>query len=728
MSALTPVTYLTVSGDHAWSHITDLDIIRFGGVDVLVSVTRYDGRLQSWNIDGTAMTAGAQLALDGGDVAGGGGAFAALSGPAGPLIVTGGGSDGAFQQQVLGAQGWQLTATLPAHPGFGHLVSTRLGSGAQMIYGALAAGDGIASWRFDGAGALIGAGPRVTGLGQVSALLPLDDWLFSLDASNRLTVWQVDHSGNLTMGAQISTDDGLWIAQPSALASAQLDGSRYLIVAASGSSSISVIEHSAQGDLIIRDHVLDTLHTRFGGVSAIASVSDQGRHYIIAGGADDGISVFLLMSGGQLHHLAQIADTTAIGLDNISAITARGRAGGLDIFVASSSESGITQLRYDAGPAGITAHAAAAGAFLLGSDGNDILHGWGGDDTLSGGAGNDTLHDGAGTDVMTGGAGADLFILSHDGMTDWITDFTLGIDRLDLSQWPLLRDISQLTMAMTQTGFRITYGDEDLWIDSADGAPIDYRLLTNADILGTMRLPNIITAGFAGPPRPAPPLTPPSEPLADQGGPNSVLTGLRALASGNLVDLRSALSGAGAPAQAERVVTGGGTGGNLTGTARNDVLLGRAGADVLHGGSGDDLLLGRAGNDTLLGGAGADILLGGSGHDSLQGGDGHDLLMGEAGNDTLAGGFGDDTLIGGAGADLFIFDHGNDIILDFDQTVDRITLDARLWTGLTNADDVLRVYGSIDGQRATLDFGNGNTLIVDGVSDYALFADALMLF
>lgn len=102
--------------------------------------------------------------------------------------------------------------------------------------------------------------------------------------------------------------------------------------------------------------------------------------------------------------------------------------------------------------------------------------------------------------------------------------------------------------------------------------------------------------------------------------------------------------------------------------------------------------------------------------------------MGEAGNDTLAGGFGDDTLIGGAGADLFIFDHGNDIILDFDQTVDRITLDARLWTGLTNADDLLRVYGSVDGQRATLDFGDGDILIVDGVSDYALFADALILF
>lgn len=76
---------------------------------------------------------------------------------------------------------------------------------------------------------------------------------------------------------------------------------------------------------------------------------------------------------------------------------------------------------------------------IMGGAGNDALQGDAGNDTLRGGEGDDTLTGGAGQDGHTGGAGADVFVFAAaaDIVTgtarDWITDFTPGVDRIDLS-------------------------------------------------------------------------------------------------------------------------------------------------------------------------------------------------------------------------------------------------------------------------------------------------------
>ena len=74
---------------------------------------------------------------------------------------------------------------------------------------------------------------------------------------------------------------------------------------------------------------------------------------------------------------------------------------------------------------------------LIGAAGNDILFGGAGMDFLRGDAGSDTLVGGMEGDLMTGGAGADVFRFfsaadSSLGEWDKITDFTPGVDRLDL--------------------------------------------------------------------------------------------------------------------------------------------------------------------------------------------------------------------------------------------------------------------------------------------------------
>ncbi len=87
-----------------------------------------------------------------------------------------------------------------------------------------------------------------------------------------------------------------------------------------------------------------------------------------------------------------------------------------------------------------TLNGGAGADWLDGGEGDDTLYAVSGLDTLVGGTGNDRLFGGtdadvliggAGNDQLTGGRGADLFVF--DGGQDRVTDFTNGVDKLDVS-------------------------------------------------------------------------------------------------------------------------------------------------------------------------------------------------------------------------------------------------------------------------------------------------------
>ncbi len=736
MSRLSFVAHAADPSDDTHSHITDLEIITLAGTAYLYSGTRYDGVLRQWSIDGGPLTISADLDYQGGDRPGGIAGVTTIFGASDPIVLTGGGEDGQLQLVDLNSDGSFGTTTsvadLPdAFAGFQNGETLSFSDGATFIYGTLAGQGGLAQMTLDASGTILDQTvlfdptPQTNQIAAV-ATTTVGTQSFVVTASgaqNGLTTHAVDQDGNVTNANTIDADDGLWINAPTAMEVVSIGGGTYAILGAAGTDSLSVIEITADGSMIVRDHILDARETRFGGVTSLEVVQIDSHTYVIAGGADDGLSVFMLLEGGLLVHLAAIEDTDDVSLDNISALAGRVTGTALDIFVGSSSETGITHVQFDTGPIGITATATLAGGALRGTVGSDVLQGHDGEDVILAGAGDDLLRDGAGSDVMTGGAGADIFILSRDGEDDTITDFVIGEDRIDLSLWPMLRDISQLFITIEENGMRITYGDETLFVQSADGAPIDYRDLSTTDVINISRLPIGPEPGYPGPALPPPNIgNPPDPPAADQGGANNILTPIMTLIAGNLDLLREE------PIAPGLVIDGVDTAEILSGSADIDLIFAGNGDDTVFGLSGDDTLFGRDGNDTIDGGDGADTLLGGNGADEIVGGNGQDFLSGGMGADILSGGAGNDILRGDGGADTFIFQSGADQILDFEQGSDSIVLDPGLWTGLTSAADVLFVYGSFEGATATIDFGDGNTLQINGVTDQQTLASDIFLF
>jgi Ca2+-binding RTX toxin-like protein len=102
---------------------------------------------------------------------------------------------------------------------------------------------------------------------------------------------------------------------------------------------------------------------------------------------------------------------------------------------------------------------------LAGGLGSDNLVGGQGDDVLLGQAGNDVLRGGSGKDTLTGGGGRDQFVytqLADQG--DLITDFTLGTDKIVLTQL-----LASLGIGAAQVGFVDTAQGTSLTLDP-DGA------------------------------------------------------------------------------------------------------------------------------------------------------------------------------------------------------------------------------------------------------------------
>ena len=204
---------------------------------------------------------------------------------------------------------------------------------------------------------------------------------------------------------------------------------------------------------------------------------------------------------------------------------------------------------------------------IYGYGGNDKIYGYEGHDFISGGAGNDTLYGGSGDDdiygdsginTLVGGSGDDWFRTSarSTGLSDdYIADFELGYDRIDLRNW----GVSDFTQVQALLG------------NTSDGGSI-----LNAYAGGVNHVIEIadITRGefISG------------DFVFDTS------TAARNLSGSNSVDV-------------------------LFGGRGHDIIDGNGGSDRLLGGLGDDDIYGESGNDQIWGGIGSDLMSGGSGDD-----------------------------------------------------------------------------------------------------------------
>jgi len=140
---------------------------------------------------------------------------------------------------------------------------------------------------------------------------------------------------------------------------------------------------------------------------------DAGNDLLYSGAGND------LLDGGTGNDTASYAHATAGVTVNLGLLAAQNTLGaGTDTLA--SIENLVGSNFND------TLTGDGAGNRIDGGLGHDVLNGGGGDDILIGGLGNNTL---------TGGSGADTFQW-HAGNSghDVITDFTPGLDKLDLSQ------------------------------------------------------------------------------------------------------------------------------------------------------------------------------------------------------------------------------------------------------------------------------------------------------
>ena len=707
MAGLSHVTTLSGGPPGFVRGITDLEVRWTGGQAVLYAASAPGGGLSAWRLDPAG---GAAALLDQQPYAPANwtspARLALLAGDSGPVLLPAGQGDAALIAYALNPEGAFSGTTAFTGPaafqgGLVALAAVETG-GRRYLHAGEWGQAGIATYRID-AKTLTRIGDTDPAAGpqgaDLTALVPVTgaDGTYLLAASgfgNSLASYRIGADGRPVLADTIGAERGLGIAAPTALATATFDGATWAVLGAAGSGSLSVLRLGPGGTLGVTDHVLDSLGTRFAAPAALAAAELGGRAFVAAAGGDDGVSLFTLLPGGRLLHLATVADSAATTLADPGALELAAANGRLQLFAAGGTEAGITQFAYDPGPLAAPVTGTAGDDLIDGTDAGDMIAGGAGDDTLRGGAGDDILLDGAGADRLSGGDGADIFVIAADGGKDWILDFEPGRDRIDLSAHPMLYSIDQITIVATTRGARLRFTPENaVEVIARDGQPIDPAVFTTGDLVNLGRPPlaligNLIEGGggndslagtgaadrqrgLAG-----------NDRLAGSAGADTLDGG----AGRDMADYLGAAAGI-----ATNLATGGRMGDaagdvyagveDLRGSAHDDLiegdgaanmLIGHMGHDTLAGGGGGDILVGGPGRDWLAGGVGDDVLSGGSGGDTLAGGDGHDRLVGDDGTDWLTDGVGNNTLIGGNGGDL-LQDGAGDGVLYAGDGADRLS-------------------------------------------------------
>ncbi|MEY4982178.1 MAG: hypothetical protein RIR62_444, partial [Pseudomonadota bacterium] len=328
--------------------------------------------------------------------------------------------------RLAGAEGHSLRGGLAAGGGFAQaveVIAVTLPSGASLLYAARPAGSGIDRFALGPDGTLAFLGRMADGAGvplaSVAAMATVQVGgagylLAGSQTEHGLTAFRIGADGALAQVATLTQGDGLPVQTITAMQTVVMGGASFAIVAAAGSSSLTVVRILDGGGMVITDQLIDELGTRFAGATVLDVVTHQGRVFVVAAGSDDGITLLTLLPDGTLQVLDVLADGLTTSLADISAVRAVVVGNELQVAVLSGIDAGLTVLRVDLSTLGATGTATAL---------DDVVAAPAGGGSVAAGAGADIVLDSAGSDLLSGGAGGDLFVLGRDGVADTILDF-----------------------------------------------------------------------------------------------------------------------------------------------------------------------------------------------------------------------------------------------------------------------------------------------------------------
>jgi Ca2+-binding RTX toxin-like protein len=394
--------------------------------------------------------------------------------------------------------------------------------------------------------------------------------------------------------------------------------------------------------------------------------------------------------------------------------------GGNDMISASGNLAALVAITIDGGAGNDTILGGNGADTLIGGDGNDFVDGNQGNDTAFLGDGDDTFQwdPGDGSDIVEGQSGSDTLQFNGSNANEKMAISANGQRAL------LTRDVGNIVMDLD--------GVEHVHVNALGGTDqITVNDLTGTDVTD-------VTIDLASPPGSGAGDGAADTVTINAGGGNNAFS-ITSGSPGTLTvsGLAEQVTVLGLEAANDHVVVNGEGGtdtATVNGTGADETFAVTANGALVHvariianpfavdiGTTESIMISAGGGNDTITAGPGlaaltALTLNGGVGNDTITGGDGADILI---------GGLGADILDGGAGDDRFVYrlGDGSDHILNFvagPGTDDKVDLRA---VPTVQSFAQLQLLMSQNGGNTVIDFGNGDTITLNGVLPGALSAD-----
>ncbi|CAN5376283.1 VCBS domain-containing protein [soil metagenome] len=143
------------------------------------------------------------------------------------------------------------------------------------------------------------------------------------------------------------TDGGaLELDGASFITSADVGGTTYVFVAGGVDNGISVFTLGLNGALTNTANVTDGGALNLVGVSGLTTITSNGATYLVAAGAgDNGLSVFRVSTGGALTSVHDVVDAGSLNLGGVSRVASATVSGNAYVFAAGTNDDGISVFR-----------------------------------------------------------------------------------------------------------------------------------------------------------------------------------------------------------------------------------------------------------------------------------------------------------------------------------------------------------------------------------------------